>query len=65
MTMPSPWIESLMRRSTKNFDPPMELCRTRAIGSIEVTSEQVARSKVGAALLFGVLGAVTMVPAGG
>ena len=42
-----------------NFDPPMEICRTRAIASIEVTSEQVARSKVGAAFLFGVLGAVT------
>jgi hypothetical protein len=42
-----------------NFDPPMELCRTRAVASIEVTSEQVARSKVGAAVLFGVLGAMT------
>jgi hypothetical protein len=37
----------------------MELCRTAAVVSIEVTSEQVARSKVGAALLIGVLGAVT------
>jgi putative oligomerization/nucleic acid binding protein len=44
---------------TSNFDPPIELCRTRAIRSIEVTSEQVARSKIGAAALFGVLGAVT------
>jgi hypothetical protein len=44
---------------TRNFDPPMELCRTAAVVSIEVTSEQVARSKVGAALLIGVLGAVT------
>jgi hypothetical protein len=43
---------------TRNFDPPIELCRTRAIASVEVTSEQVARSKVGAAVLFGVLGAV-------
>jgi len=31
---------------TRNFDPPMELCRTRAIASVEVTSEQVARSKI-------------------
>ena len=44
---------------TKNVDPPIELCRTRAIAYVEVTSEQVARSKVGAAFLFGVLGAVT------
>jgi hypothetical protein len=44
---------------TRNFDAPFELCRTRAIASMEVTSEQVAKSKVGAAMLFGVLGAVT------
>ncbi len=43
---------------TRNFDPPVELCRTRAIASVEVTSEQVARSKVGGAVLLGVLGAV-------
>lgn len=39
--------------------PPMEMCRTRAIAAVEVTSEQVAKSKVGAALVFGVLGGVT------
>lgn len=39
--------------------PAFELCRTRAISAIEVTSEQVAKSKLGAAALFGVLGAVT------
>jgi hypothetical protein len=32
-----------------NFDPPVELCGTRAIASVVVTSEQVARSKLGAA----------------
>jgi hypothetical protein len=36
-----------------------ELCRTYAIAAMEVTSEQAAQSKIGAALLFGVLGAVT------
>jgi hypothetical protein len=30
---------------TQNFDPPIELCRTRAIATVEVTSEQVAASK--------------------
>jgi hypothetical protein len=39
--------------------PSLELCRTGAIGAIEVTSEQVAKSKLGAALVFGVLGGVT------
>jgi hypothetical protein len=39
--------------------PSFELCRTRAIAAIEVTSEQVAKSKLGAALVFGVLGGVT------
>ena len=34
----------------------IELCRTRAIASMEVTSEQAARSRVGATLIFGVLG---------
>ena len=34
----------------------IEMCRTRAIASIEVTSEQVAQSKVGPALVFGILG---------
>ena len=38
---------------------PIELCRTRAIAAIEITSEQVAKSKIGAALVFGVLGGVT------
>ena len=32
------------------------MCRTLAIASLEVTSEQVAKSKVGATLLFGVWG---------
>jgi hypothetical protein len=44
---------------TQNLDSPIDLCRTRFIASVEVMSEQVAKSKVGAALLFGVLGAVT------
>ncbi len=39
--------------------PPMEMCRTRAIAAMEITSEQVAKSKLGAALVFGVLGGVT------
>jgi len=39
--------------------PAVELCRSRAISTIEVTSEQVAKSKLGAALVFGVLGGVT------
>ena len=39
--------------------PPMEMCRTGAITAMEVTSEQAAKSKLGAALFFGVLGAVT------
>ena len=39
--------------------PAVELCRTRAIAAVEVTSEQVAKSKLGAALVFGVLGAVS------
>jgi hypothetical protein len=39
--------------------PAVELCRTRAIAAIEITSEQVAKSKLGAALVFGVLGGVT------
>jgi hypothetical protein len=38
---------------------PIELCRTRAVAAIEITTEQVAKSKLGAALLFGVLGGVT------
>ena len=42
-----------------NTYQPIEICRTRAIASLEVTSEQVAKSKVGAAVLFGVLGGVT------
>ena len=39
--------------------PKMEVCRTRAIAALEITSEQVAKSKLGAALVFGVLGGVT------
>ena len=36
--------------------PDLELCRIKAVASLEVTSEQVAKSKVGATLLFGVWG---------
>ena len=35
------------------------MCRTLAIAAMEITSEQAAKSKLGAALFFGVLGAVT------
>lgn len=44
---------------TRNTDPPVELCRTKAVASIEVTSQQVAKSKLGAAVTLGLLGAVT------
>jgi hypothetical protein len=43
----------------RDYRPHMEICRTRAIATIEVTSEQAAKSKLGAAVVFGVLGAVT------
>ena len=43
----------------KDYRPHIEICRTRAIATIEVTSEQAAKSKLGAAVVFGVLGAVT------
>ena len=36
--------------------PIVELCRTDAIATIEVTSEQAAKSRAGAVVLFGVLG---------
>jgi hypothetical protein len=48
-------LTNVQNQKTRRF-PEFELCRTRAIASLEVTSEQVAKSKVGAALLFGVLG---------
>lgn len=45
-----------VQNQNKRRYPDIEMCRTRAIASIEVTSEQVAKSKVGATLLFGVFG---------
>lgn len=42
---------------TRNSKGTFEICRTRAIASVEVTSEQVAKSKLGPAIFFGVLGA--------
>lgn len=36
-----------------------ELCRAGAISAVEVSSEQVAKSKLGATLIFGVVGGVT------
>src|ERR1700677_1495342 len=48
-------LTNVQSQNARRF-PDIELCRTRAIASMEVTSEQVAKSKVGAALVFGVLG---------
>lgn len=45
-------------RFTREY-APIRLCETGAIAAMEITSEQVARSKLGAAAFFGVLGAVT------
>lgn len=51
-------MDRIQDKQMRNL-PAIELCSTRAISAIEVTSEQTAKSKVGAAVLFGVLGAVT------
>ena len=51
-------LDRVQDKQMRNL-PPLELCRTRAIASLEITSEQVAKSKIGAALVFGVLGGVT------
>lgn len=51
-------LDRVQDKQMRNM-PAVELCRTRAIAAMEITSEQVAKSKLGAALVFGVLGAVT------
>lgn len=48
-------LDRVQDKQMRNF-PDLELCRTRAIATIEVTSEQAAKSRVGPALAFGVLG---------
>lgn len=48
-------LDRVQDSQMRNF-PDFELCRTRAIATIEVTSEQAAKSRVGAVLAFGVLG---------
>ena len=50
-------LDRVQDKQMRNL-PALELCRTRAIATLEITSEQVAKSKIGAALLFGVLGGV-------
>ena len=51
-------MDRIQDKQMRNL-PAIEVCRTRAIAAIEITSEQVAKSKLGAALVFGVLGGVT------
>jgi hypothetical protein len=41
-----------------NWDPNVEICRTRAIASVLITADHVAKSRVGGAALLGILGAV-------
>jgi hypothetical protein len=50
----SAWVEGYGEQRVRR---QIEVCATSDIGSIEVTSEQVAKSRVRFALAFGILGA--------
>ena len=47
------------KKYARELAGPTDLCATRDIAAIEVTSEQVAKSKLGAYLVFGIVGSMT------
>ena len=50
-----------MAGGRKGYRPPIEVCRTRAIASIEVTSEQAAKFRFGGILSKGAQDRATVV----